>query len=61
MLEQLLAEKPNSKRLTELKNALSDHQTETELILIKKQELKDLEKHLEKLQKNQLEAKIEII
>jgi len=60
LLEQLLAENLNSEKLTELKEILSDHGKTIEFILNKHQELRNLEKHLEWLQKNQLEAKIEI-
>lgn len=58
LLELLLAENLNPEKLTELQTALSDHQTEIELILTKQQDLKDLERRLEKLQVTQLEAKI---
>ena len=59
LLEKLLDENIASEKVTELKTALSDHEKEVEIILTKKQELSRLEKHLEKLQATQLEAKIE--
>lgn len=60
LLERLLDEKPNSEKLNELQVALSDRKAETEIILNKKRELRDLEKHLEQLQAIQLEAKVEV-
>jgi DNA gyrase/topoisomerase IV subunit A len=64
LLEQIIVENLNSERLTELKEILSEYQSEIETILNQQQEINNLQKHLEYLQKNQLlsekEAKIEI-
>ncbi|CAI2161724.1 1299_t:CDS:2 [Funneliformis geosporum] len=63
LFEKLLAEKPNSEKLSELKEVLSEYQSEIENILTNQQEINNLENHLEylqELQTNQLEAKIEI-
>ena len=60
LLDQLLNEKHNSEKITELKEVLAEHKKAIEIILDKKQKLRDLEIHLEHLQANQLEAKIEL-